>query len=91
MAIDANTKLISFLYVGARNAQAAHLFIGNLALRLANRVQLTSDGHKPYLETVEQSFGADIDYAILIKQYGEPIGGIGNTALAIASTLNCAA
>jgi hypothetical protein len=63
--------------VGSRDAYAAQAFIGDLALRLANRVQLTSDGHRPYLEAVEQSFGADIDYAMLIKIYGEPIGPVG--------------
>ena len=75
MAIDADTKLIPSFYVGARDAEAAQLFIGDLALRLANRVQLTSDGHKPYLEAVEQSFGADIDYAMLVKHYGDAPGG----------------
>ena len=76
-AIDADTKLIPSFYVGNRDAECAQAFIGDLALRLANRVQLTSDGHKPYLEAVEQSFGADIDYAMLIKHYGEPIGALG--------------
>jgi hypothetical protein len=61
-------------YVGARDSEAAQHFIGDLALRLANRVQLTSDGHKPYLEAVEQSFGADIDYAMLVKIYGDAPG-----------------
>jgi IS1 family transposase len=74
MAIDADTKLIPSYYVGARDAYAAQAFIGDLALRLANRVQLTSDGHKPYLEAVEQSFGADIDYAMLVKIYGDAPG-----------------
>jgi len=77
MAIDADTKLIPSFYIGARDAYAAQAFIGDLAGRLANRVQLTSDGHKPYLEAVEQSFGADIDYAILIKHYGQPTGALG--------------
>jgi len=77
MAIDADTKLIPSFYIGARDAHAAQMFIGDLAGRLANRVQLTSDGHKPYLEAVEQSFGADIDYAMLIKHYGEPTGALG--------------
>ncbi len=77
MAIDADTKLIPSFYVGARDADAAQHFIGDLALRLANRVQLTSDGHKPYLEAVEQSFGADIDYAVLFKHHGEPVGALG--------------
>lgn len=71
MAIDADTKLIPSFYVGKRDAAAAHHFIGDLALRLANRVQLTSDGHKPYLQAVEESFGADIDYAMLVKHYGD--------------------
>ncbi len=74
MAIDADTKLIPSFYVGSRDAHAAQMFIGDLAGRLANRVQLTSDGHKPYLEAVEQSFGADIDYAMLIKIYGDTPG-----------------
>ncbi len=77
MAIDADTKLIPSFYVGSLEAHAAQMFIGDLAGRPANRVQLTSDGHKPYLEAVEQSFGADIDYAILIKHYGEPTGALG--------------
>ena len=69
MAIDADTKLIPSFYVGNRDAYAAQAFIGDLALRLANKMQLTSDGHKPYLEAVEHSFGADIDYAMLVKIY----------------------
>src|ERR1017187_3026745 len=76
-AIDADTKLIPSWLVGSRDAHAAHAFIGDLALRLANRVQLTSDGHKPYLAAVEESFGADIDYAMLVKIYGEPAGALG--------------
>jgi IS1 family transposase len=77
LAIDADTKLIPSFYIGARDAYAAQAFIGDLAMRLANRVQLTSDGHKPYLQAVEESFGADIDYAMLIKHYAEPSGPIG--------------
>ena len=76
-AIDADTKLIPSWLVGSRDADAAHHFIGDLALRLAHRVQLTSDGHKPYLAAVEGSFGADIDYAMLVKIYGEPAGALG--------------
>jgi IS1 family transposase len=73
-AIDADTKLVPSWYIGHRDTAAAQHFIGDLALRLANRVQLTSDGHKPYLEAVEQSFGADIDYAMLVKLYGDTPG-----------------
>jgi IS1 family transposase len=77
LAIDADTKLIPSFYIGSRDTDAAKLFIGDLASRLANRVQLSSDGHKPYLEAVEKSFGADIDYAMLIKHYDAPVGAIG--------------
>lgn len=74
LAIDADTKLIPSFYIGARDGDAAQHFIGDLALRLTNRVQLTSDGHKAYLEAVEHSFGADIDYAMLVKIYGDAPG-----------------
>ncbi len=76
-AIDADTKLMPSWHVGKRDAEAANDFINDLAGRLANRIQLTSDGHKPYLEAVEGAFGADIDYAMLIKHYGEPVGTLG--------------
>jgi IS1 family transposase len=69
-AIDADTKLIPCWHIGRRDATAAETFINDLAGRLATRVQLTTDGHKPYLEAVEGAFGADIDYAMLIKLYG---------------------
>ncbi|HVC60638.1 MAG TPA: DDE-type integrase/transposase/recombinase [Acetobacteraceae bacterium] len=70
-AIDADTKLIPSWLVSSRDGDAAKVFISDLAGRLANRVQLTTDGHRPYLEAVEEAFGADIDYAMLIKIYGE--------------------
>jgi len=69
-AIDAETKLVPSWTVGDRGADTAYNFISDLAGRLANRVQLTSDGHKCYLNAVERSFGADIDYAMLVKTYG---------------------
>jgi IS1 family transposase len=75
VAIDAQTKLIPCWHVGKRGARDAYQFINDLAARLAGRVQLTSDGHKGYLEAVEGAFGADIDYAQLIKLYGNEIGG----------------
>jgi IS1 family transposase len=65
-AIDADTKLIPSWFVGGRDSDAAIVFMDDLASRLANRVQLTSDGHKAYLEAVEGAFGADIDYAMLV-------------------------
>jgi IS1 family transposase len=68
--IDADTKLIPCWLVGERTARDANLFMQDLASRLLHRVQLTTDGHKPYLTAVESSFGHQIDYAILVKIYG---------------------
>ena len=70
-AIDADTKLIPSWFVGGRDSDAAIIFMDDLRSRLANRIQLTSDGHKAYLEAVEGAFGTDIDYAQLVKLYGE--------------------
>lgn len=70
VAICADTKLVPCCLVGGRDAGYAYVFINALASRLANRVQLTTDGHKAYLNAVEDSFGADIDYAMLVKLYG---------------------
>jgi IS1 family transposase len=69
-ALDAETKLIPCWHVGRRNGGDAIRFIQDLAGRLANRVQLTTDGTKAYLEAVEGAFGGEIDYAQLIKLYG---------------------
>ncbi|MGH7867638.1 MAG: IS1 family transposase [Candidatus Dormibacteraceae bacterium] len=69
-AIDADTKLVPAWMVGTRDAQTANIFMADLASRLAHRVQLTSDGHKPYLEAVERAFGGEIDFATLVKLYG---------------------
>lgn len=69
-AIDADTKLVPCWHVANRGAEAAYTFIHDLASRLADRVQLTTDGHKVYVEAIEDAFGADIDYAMLIKMYG---------------------
>jgi IS1 family transposase len=71
VATCADTKLVPVWLVGSRDAECANDFIADLADRLSNRVQLTSDGHKPYLEAIEGAFGADIDYAMLVKTYGE--------------------
>jgi IS1 family transposase len=69
-AIEADTKLIVSYFVGRRDGECAMWFMDDLASRLANRVQLTSDGHKAYLEAVEGAFGCDVDYAMLVKIYG---------------------
>ena len=74
VAIDADTKLVPSWLVGTRDADYAKAFIGDLAGRLANRVQLTSDGHKAYLNAVEDAFGSEVDYSMLVKLYGTPDG-----------------
>ena len=73
-AIDADSKLMVSYFVGDRGAESAMILMDDLRARLANRVQLTTDGHRAYLEAVEGAFGADVDYAQLVKLYGE-IGG----------------
>jgi IS1 family transposase len=70
VGIDAQSKLVASWYVGGRDSEAAMTFMDDLAKRLANRVQLTSDGHKAYLDAVEGAFGGDVDYAMLVKIYG---------------------
>jgi IS1 family transposase len=74
-ALCADTKLMPSWLVGSRDTDAAMGFIADLSGRLAHRVQLTSDGHRPYLEAVEAAFGADIDYAMLNKIYGGTVEG----------------
>jgi IS1 family transposase len=75
VAIDADTKLVPSWRIGDRSSQTAIAFTDDLASRLANRVQITTDGHKAYLEAIEGSFGADVDYAMLVKIYGaDPTG-----------------
>ncbi|MFN0278019.1 MAG: IS1 family transposase [Pyrinomonadaceae bacterium] len=70
IAMDSVTKLVPCFHVGRRDAFAASEFINDLASRLKTRVQLTTDGHRAYLEAVESAFGSEIDYAQLIKLYG---------------------
>lgn len=72
IAIDADTKLVPCWALGSRDGETAKEFVGDLASRLVNRVQVTSDGHKPYLEAVEGAFGSEVDYSMLIKIYGSP-------------------
>jgi len=75
VAIDPETKLVISHLVGLRNAEWANAFMKDVAGRLANKVQLTTDGHHTYLEAVDEAFGADIDYAMLIKMYGQETPG----------------
>jgi IS1 family transposase len=74
-AIDADTKLVPSWYIGDRSGQSAWEFLTDLRGRLANRIQLTSDGHKAYLIGVAGSFGDSVDYAQLVKIYGREPGG----------------
>lgn len=69
-ALEPHTKLVPCWFVGTRDAGCAYHFMHDLASRLANRVQLTTDGHKAYLSAVEDAFGSEIDYAMLVKIYG---------------------
>jgi IS1 family transposase len=70
VAIDADTKLVPCWLVGLRTARYANEFISDLKRRVINRVQLTTDGHRMYLNAVDDVFGDDIDYAMLVKLYG---------------------
>jgi len=69
VALDADTKLVPSFMIGRRDTEDAYAFMTDLAGRLRKRVQLTTDGHKPYLQAVEGAFGSDIDYAMLHKIY----------------------
>jgi IS1 family transposase len=70
-AIDADTKLVPSWLVGLRDAGCAYKFMDDLKSRLANRVQITTDGHTVYLWAVEDTFGSEVDYAMLVKLYGQ--------------------
>ena len=86
-AIDADTKLIVSWLLGSRDAGSAYEFMQDVASRLRNRVQLTTDGHRPYLAAVEDAFGADVDYAMLVKIYGAEPGS--ETRYSPAVCLGC--
>jgi IS1 family transposase len=76
-ALDSDSKMILSWAVGDRGAETANLFMDDLASRLASRVQLTTDGHAVYLDAVAGAFGNNIDYAMLVKLYGEEPTAIG--------------
>jgi len=75
VAIDADTKLAASWCLGTRDAGTAYAFVQDLAARLANRVQLTTDGYRVYLNAVEDAFGSQVEYAMLVKMYGADRGG----------------
>lgn len=72
VAIDSDSKLVPCWFIGQRHAGCAFHFLSDLKDRLANRVKLTTDGHKAYLDATERAFGTEIDYAVLEKIYGSP-------------------
>jgi IS1 family transposase len=69
-ALCADTKLICSWKIGTRGASTAYALMHDLEARLANRIQLTTDGHRVYVDAVESAFGSEIDYAMLVKLYG---------------------
>lgn len=71
VALDADTKLIPSFLVGNRDGGHARLFMNDLASRLANRIQLTSDGHRTYVLSVPEAFGQEVDWGVLMKMYGD--------------------
>lgn len=75
IALDAQTKLVPSFVVGPRDSRTAHVFIKDLASRMQDKIQLTSDGNKMYLHAIESAFGSEVDYSMLVKLYGEPLGG----------------
>jgi len=74
-AICADTKLVPSWFIGNRDLESATIFLKDLAGRLANRIQLTTDGHKMYLDAVETAFGSDIDYSQIVKLFGQTVEG----------------
>jgi len=70
VAIDAETKLVPCWRLGGRDALTAYDFVQDLANRISNRIQLTTDGHRVYLAAIEAAFGSNVDYAMLVKMYG---------------------
>src|SRR5213592_4577727 len=73
-AIDAETKLVPAFKVGKRDHQTANAFVADIASRLRNRPQVSSDGLKVYIDAIDQAFGIDVDYAMVIKNYGHDTG-----------------
>ena len=86
-ALDADSKLIVSWLIGPRDAGSAYTFVDDLTRRLANRIQLTSDGLGVYVDAVEDAFGADVDYSQLVKLYGKTIES--QTRYSPASCIGC--
>lgn len=88
-AIDADTKLVPTFFIADRSAEAASLFMEDLAGRLANRVQLTTDGYKAYITGVYGAFANDIDFAMLVKLYGNQPGTAAEVRYSPAECVGC--
>lgn len=86
-ALDADSKLMISWRLGPRDSATAYEFMNDVAARLVNRVQLTTDGYKPYLGAVEDAFGGDMDYVMLVKLYGA--SGKNETRYSPAKCLGC--
>ena len=69
-AICADSKLVPSFYIGTRDLASAKVFMNDLASRMKHRIQITTDGHKAYIEAVEDAFGSEVDYSQLVKLYG---------------------
>jgi len=89
VALCADTKIVPTWMVGGRDAGTAFAFMQDLAARLSNRVQLTTDGHRAYLNAVESAFGSDIDYAMLVKMYGNDSSKESETRYSPAECIGC--
>jgi IS1 family transposase len=91
VALCADTKIVPTWMVGGRDAGTAFAFMQDLAARLASRVQLTTDGHRAYLSAVESAFGSEIDYAMLVKMYGNDSSKESETRYSPAECIGCQA
>jgi IS1 family transposase len=89
VALCADTKIVPTWMVGGRDAGTAFAFMQDLAGRLSNRVQLTTDGHRAYLSAVEGAFGSEVDYAMLVKMYGNDSSKESETRYSPAECIGC--
>jgi IS1 family transposase len=87
--IDADSKLIISYLVARRDARSARQFMDDLASRISNKIQMTTDGHKVYVNAVEHAFGSAVDYAMLIKVYGAPLQEDASTRYSPATCIDC--
>ena len=79
VGIDADTKLVISWYVGERDVEDAYEFLHDIKERITNRVQLTTDGHNMYYEAINDAFGYEIDYAMLVKRYSNTYDEFGRS------------